>query len=67
MVELNRNESAYEMNIKTHGEDFCRKNQTVVEILLQSSNKMSHEQIRDEIITILIGKYTKYLRNTALL
>lgn len=34
-----------------------RNAKTVIEILLGHYHTMSHEQIRDELITILIGKY----------
>lgn len=35
---------------------FCRT-KTVIEILLEHYHEISHEQIRDELITILIGNF----------
>lgn len=35
-----------------------RKMKTVIEILLENYHKMSHEQLRDELVTIMIGKYS---------
>ncbi|VVC29239.1 Hypothetical protein CINCED_3A013937 [Cinara cedri] len=40
---------------ETEDEDFGRKTRTVIEILLGNHHAMSHEQIRDEIVTIMIG------------
>lgn len=33
----------------------CRKAKPVIEILLEHHHEMSYEQIRDEIVTIMIG------------
>lgn len=39
----------------TDNEDGCKKPKTVIEILLENHNGMSYEQIRDELVTIMIG------------
>lgn len=43
-----------------------RKMKTVIEILLGNYHEMSHEQIRDELVTIMIGNsniwYTLYIK-----
>lgn len=44
-------------------EDFGRKTKTVIEILLENYHEMSHEQIRYELVTIMIGKYTRFNLN----
>lgn len=40
-----------------NGEDVCQKMKTFIEVLLGNYHKLSHEQIRDELITIMIGNY----------
>lgn len=57
IVGLNQNKRACETDTDTHDEDCGRKIQTIVEILLRNPHGMSYQQIRNEIITILIGKY----------
>jgi len=54
--ELNRN-AINKNKVETGDEDVCRKTKTVIEILLGNYHEMSHEQIRDELVTIMIGKY----------
>lgn len=56
-IKLNQNERVREANTKIHDEDTGRKNKTIIELLLQNPHGMSYQQIREEIITILIGKY----------
>jgi len=56
--ELNQNANN-EKKVETDDEDICRKTKTVIEILLGNYHEMSHEQIRDELVTIMIGKYEK--------
>lgn len=44
--------------IETDEEDiFCQKTKTVIEILLENYHKMSYEQIRYELVTIMIGTF----------
>jgi len=45
-----------EKKVETDDDDICRKTKTVIEILLGNYHEMSHEQIRDELVTIMIGK-----------
>lgn len=42
--------------INSEEENIYKTPTTVLEILLQNAHKMSYKQIRDEILTILIGK-----------
>lgn len=48
-----------EKKVETDDDDICRKTKTVIEILLGNYHEMSHEQIRDELVTIMIGEYKK--------
>lgn len=50
-----------EKKVETDDDDNCRKTKTVIEILLGNYHEMSHEQIRDELVTIMIGKYKIYI------
>ncbi|KAF0770087.1 cytochrome P450 4C1-like [Aphis craccivora] len=52
--EMNQN-SNNEKKVETDDDDICRKTKTVIEILLGNYHEMSHEQIRDELVTIMIG------------
>ncbi|XP_026809782.1 cytochrome P450 4C1-like isoform X1 [Rhopalosiphum maidis] len=52
--ELNQNANN-EKKVETDDEDISRKTKTVIEILLGNYHEMSHEQIRDELVTIMIG------------
>lgn len=57
--ELNQN-VIDEKIVHTDVDNFDRKTKTVIEILLESPHGiLTHEQIRDELITIMIGKYKK--------
>lgn len=51
--------------VETGDEDICRKTKTVIEILLENYHEMSHEQIRDELVTIMIGKYKNIYIHTS--
>lgn len=62
IIELTQNINNSEKNIEGDNEDYCSKSKTVLEILLGSSHKMDYEQIRDEIVTIMIGKYQNSLK-----
>lgn len=62
IIELNQNINSCEKKIQRDNEDCCPKSKTVLEILLGSSHKMDHEQIRDEIVTVMIGKYQYTLK-----
>jgi len=53
---MNQN-SNNEKKVETDDDDICRKTKTVIEILLGNYHEMSHEQIRDELVTIMIGEY----------
>lgn len=53
-MEINQN--ADNGNKIINDNDVYSKSRTVIEILLGHFNEMSHEQIRDEIVTIMIGK-----------
>lgn len=57
IAELKRNivSCAGENPEKEDDDDVGRKTRTVIEILLGNHHAMSHEQIRDEIVTIMIG------------
>ncbi|XP_060875829.1 cytochrome P450 4C1-like [Metopolophium dirhodum] len=55
IIELSQNINNSEKKIERDNEDCCQKSKTVLEILLGSSHKMDHEQIRDEIVTVMIG------------
>jgi len=61
IAELNRIDANREKKVKTHVDDddndTFRKTKTVIEILLGHYYEMSHAQIRDELVTIMIGKY----------
>lgn len=46
-----------EKKIETEDELIFRKTKTVIEILLGHYHEISHEQIRDELVTIMIGKF----------
>ncbi|XP_001948141.4 cytochrome P450 4C1-like [Acyrthosiphon pisum] len=52
--ELNQNANN-KNKVETDDEDVCRKTKTVIDILLENYHEMSHEQIRDELGTIMIG------------
>lgn len=56
--ELNKN-SNNDKKVELGDDDVCRKMKTVIEILLENYHEMSHNQIRDELVTIMIGKYAK--------
>lgn len=57
IYELNEN-SDDDKKLPAVDEDICsRKTKTFIEILLGNYHEMSHEQIRDELATIMIGKY----------
>lgn len=62
IIELTQNRNNNEKKIERDNEDCCPKPNTVLEILLGSSHKMDHEQIRDEIVTVMIGKYQNTLK-----
>jgi len=62
IIELNQNINNCEKKIESEYEDSFPKSKTVLEILLESSHKMNQEQIRDEIITVMIGKYQNTLK-----
>ncbi|KAF0767926.1 cytochrome P450 4C1-like [Aphis craccivora] len=55
IIEFTQNINNSVIKIEKDDENVCRKPKTVLEILLGSSHKMNHEQIRDEIVTIMIG------------
>lgn len=55
--ELKQNNCAFGNKSISDGGDVCRKKKTFIEVLLENHHKMSHEQIRDELVTIMIGKY----------
>lgn len=56
--EMNVNNSGDENKSLADDEDiYPRKTKTLIEILLGNYHEMSHEQIRDELATIMIGKY----------
>lgn len=57
LIELSKNDKPYELNMETNDEAFDQKKPTIIEILLQHAHYMSHEQIRGEVVTILLGKY----------
>ncbi|VVC25919.1 Cytochrome P450,Cytochrome P450, E-class, group IV [Cinara cedri] len=53
---LNQNtEGNHKRNLETDDEVIGRKMKTVIEILLENYHGMSHKQIREELITIMIG------------
>lgn len=62
IIELSQNINSSEKTTERDNEDCCQKSKTVLEILLGSSHKMDHEQIRDEIVTVMIGKYQNQLK-----
>lgn len=55
IVQLNRTGNLVQVN--TDDGDVYQTPKTILEILLQHSHEMSLKQLRDEIITIIIGKY----------
>lgn len=57
--ELNQNANDVKTEEPGDDENICRKLKTVIEILLGNYHEMSHDQIRDELVTIMIGKYKK--------
>jgi hypothetical protein len=57
IIEFTKNIKNSQIKIEKDDEDCCPKSKTVLEILLGSSHKMDHEQIRDEIVTVMIGIY----------
>lgn len=56
LAELNQYNNN-EKKIETGNEDVFRKTKTVIEILLENYHEMSREQIRHEIVTIMIGEF----------
>lgn len=57
-AELNQNtDGGNKRKIETDDKNIGRKMKTVIEILLENYHGMSHKQIREELITIMIGKY----------
>lgn len=63
--ELNENNAGDEKTVENDDEDdIGRKTKTVIEILIENYHEMSHAQIRDEIVTIMIGKYHKCANHT---
>lgn len=56
LAEFNQiaNDEKKSNNLTDNEEDF-KKPKTVIEILLQNHNGMSYEQIRDELVTVMIG------------
>lgn len=61
IAELKRNE-IYMENVSdttTDNDNFCRKPKTIIEVLLEHSHEMPHEQLRDELFTIISGILTK--------
>lgn len=57
--ELNENNNAEDEKKSLSAEDediYPRKTKTFIEILLGNYHEMSHEQLRDELATIMIGK-----------
>lgn len=57
--ELNKNADDEKMVENNDEDDICRKTKTVIEILIENYHEMSHAQIRDELVTIMIGKYVQ--------
>lgn len=55
-IELNQN-AHNEKRSEEEDDGIFQRPKTVIEILLGNQHKMSHEQIRDELVTIMIGKY----------
>jgi len=53
-------------NLEENNDEYiCRKPKSVVEILIENYHEMSHKQIRDEIVTIMIGgQETTAMANT---
>lgn len=57
LIEINENESCRNQREIDDDDDAIRsKKNTVIEILLRNHHEISHEQIRDEVITVMIGK-----------
>lgn len=59
--ELNENLDN-EKNEKIGDEDIRQKMKPVIEILIGNYHEMSHKQIRDEVVTVMIGKYPKKIK-----
>ncbi|XP_025192988.1 cytochrome P450 4C1 isoform X3 [Melanaphis sacchari] len=55
IIEFTQKIDNIDIKIEKEDEDCCPKPKTVLEILLRSSHKMDHKQIRDEIVTVMIG------------
>lgn len=55
MYELNQNDQ-YSEELEVESDNIFQKPKTVIEILLGNYHEMTHEQVRDELITIMIGK-----------
>lgn len=53
MNEINQNVDD-KKTLDTENDDMCRKAKPAIEILLKH-HEMSYEQLRDEIVTIMIG------------
>lgn len=54
IIEFKQNTST-EDKMNTNDDEMYFKKNTVMEILIENYYEMSHEQIRDEVITIMIG------------
>lgn len=62
IAELNLNDGDDDRKTVAEDDDddddgHCRRSKSLIEILLGNHHEMSHEQIRDELITVMIGKY----------
>ncbi|XP_026805956.1 cytochrome P450 4C1-like [Rhopalosiphum maidis] len=56
IIELNKSGSENVMNTDHNDyEDIGQKTITLTEILLENSHEMSHDQMRDELVTLMIG------------
>lgn len=56
MADLNRNDGVDKRTTTTDDDGEDRKPKSFIEILLETRSEMSHEQMRDELITVMIGK-----------
>jgi len=58
IIELNKSGSENVINTDhDDNEDIGQKTITLTEILLENSHEISHDQMRDELVTLMIGKY----------
>lgn len=63
-AELNQNtDSGNKRKIETDDKIIGRKMKTVIEILLENYHGMSYKQIREELITIMIGMISNLYTN----